>query len=211
MEKFKMPNGIYAITDSECSKGKNFKEYCKELLENGVKIIQYREKYKKFEEQLNETKILRELTQKYNAIFIVNDSIELAKISKADGIHIGQDDASAKDVRKQLGENVILGISVSNEKELEKAILDGADYVGIGPIFNTTTKKDIKQMADLKLIKIAQKLAIEYTVIGGIKETNMDKLLNMGVKNLCIISDILSSSDIKEKMRRLNNILKNYI
>lgn len=140
MKKFKIPLGIYAITDEKTSEGKKFEGYCKTLLESGVKIIQYREKNKDFGERLKGAKVLRELTREYGAIFIVNDSIEIAKLSNADGIHIGQKDSAIQEVRERLGNEIIVGVSVSNEKELERAIEDKADYVGIGPIFNTTTR-----------------------------------------------------------------------
>ena len=143
MKKFDLPTGVYAITDSKSGKNKNFLEYCEDLLKGGAKILQYREKNRDSKKLLREAQALRKLTLKYKALFIVNDYLDIALLSEADGIHLGQDDLPIREVRKILGYDKIIGISTHNPQEAQQAIADGADYIGVGPIFHTETKEDV--------------------------------------------------------------------
>lgn len=212
MKNFSLPVGVYAITDSKSGKNKNFIEYCEELLKGGAKIIQYREKHKPIKDMLKETKALRELTLKYNAIFIVNDHLDLAIISDADGIHIGQDDLPIEDVRKVLGQHKIIGISTHNPDEAKKAILDGADYIGVGPIFYTETKEDIGELVTLSYLDyVNNNLSIPYVAIGGIKENNIDEVLKRGAKSICLVSELVGAENTEETTRRINNKIIEYV
>ncbi|MGL4998786.1 MAG: thiamine phosphate synthase [Cetobacterium sp.] len=211
MKNFKLPVGVYAITDSECSKNKKFLDYCEDLLKGGVQIIQYREKSRNLKKILSEARDLKKLTQKYNAIFIINDHLDIALLVDADGIHIGQDDLPIKEVRKLLGDNKIIGISTHNLKEAQKAVLDGADYIGVGPIFETNTKKDAGTPLTLKFLEDVQKnIEIPYTAIGGIKETNLDLILSKGAKSACLISELLTAQNTYEITKRINDKIKNW-
>lgn len=209
MKKFDLPIGVYAITDSKSGKNKKFLEYCEDLLKGGAKIIQYREKKRDLKLLLEEAKALRELTLKYNATFIVNDYIDIALLSEADGIHIGQDDLPIKDVRKILGENKIIGISTHNPQEAQQAIIDGADYIGVGPIFYTETKEDVCAPVTLEYLDFVNKnIKLPYVAIGGIKENNIDKVLAMGAKSICLVSELVGADNTLETTKRINNIIK---
>lgn len=208
MKKFDLPIGVYAITDSKSGKNKKFLEYCEDLLKGGAKIIQYREKKRDLKLLLEEAKALRELTLKYNATFIVNDYLDIALLSKADGIHIGQDDLPIKDVRKILGENKIIGISTHNPQEAQQAIIDGADYIGVGPIFYTETKEDVCAPVTLEYLDFVNKnIKLPYVAIGGIKENNIDKVLALGAKSICLVSELVGAENTLETTKRINNMI----
>ena len=211
MKKFDLPIGVYAITDSKSGKNKEFLEYCEDLLKGGAKIIQYREKKRDLKLLLEEAKALRELTLKYNATFIVNDYLDIALLSEADGIHIGQDDLPIKDVRKILGENKIIGISTHNPQEAQQAIIDGADYIGVGPIFYTETKEDVCAPVTLEYLDFVNKnIKLPYVAIGGIKENNIDQVLAMGAKSICLVSELVGADNTLETTKRINNIIKHW-
>lgn len=211
MKKFDLPIGVYAITDSKSGKNKEFLEYCEDLLKGGAKIIQYREKKRDLKLLLEEAKALRKLTLKYNATFIVNDYLDIALLSEADGIHIGQDDLPIKDVRKILGENKIIGISTHNPQEAQQAIIDGADYIGVGPIFYTETKEDVCAPVTLEYLDFVNKnIKLPYVAIGGIKENNIDKVLAMGAKSICLVSELVGAENTLETTKRINNIIKHW-
>ncbi|ERT69983.1 hypothetical protein HMPREF0202_00186 [Cetobacterium somerae ATCC BAA-474] len=211
MKKFDLPIGVYAITDSKSGKNKEFLEYCEDLLKGEAKIIQYREKKRDLKLLLEEAKALRELTLKYNATFIVNDYLDIALLSEADGIHIGQDDLPIKDVRKILGENKIIGISTHNPQEAQQAIIDGADYIGVGPIFYTETKEDVCAPVTLEYLDFVNKnIKLPYVAIGGIKENNIDKVLAMGAKSICLVSELVGADNTLETTKRINNIIKHW-
>ena len=211
MKKFDLPIGVYAITDSKSAKNKKFLDYCEDLLKGGAKIIQYREKKREMKLLLEEAKALRELTLKYNATFIVNDYLDIALLSEADGIHIGQDDLPIKDVRKILGENKIIGISTHNPQEAQQAIIDGADYIGVGPIFYTETKEDVCAPVTLEYLDFVNKnIKLPYVAIGGIKENNLDKVLAMGAKSICLVSELVGADNTLETTKKINNMIKNW-
>ncbi|MGL4868507.1 MAG: thiamine phosphate synthase [Cetobacterium sp.] len=211
MKKFVLPEGVYAITDSELSKGYDFKEYCEELLKGGAKIIQYREKSRDMKKLLNEARILRELTLKYRAIFIVNDHLDIAILSDADGIHVGQDDLPIHEIKRVLGDDKIIGISTHNLEEAKLAESNGADYIGVGPIFETSTKKDAGNALTLKLLEeINENISIGYTAIGGIKESNLEEVLCTGAHSVCLISELILSENIYETTKRIHNKILNY-
>ncbi|MGL6065095.1 MAG: thiamine phosphate synthase [Fusobacteriaceae bacterium] len=205
MEKFKLPIGIYGITDSKSGKNKNIIEYSEELLKGGVKIIQYREKNKRIKEMLEEAKLLRKLTLKYNAIFIINDYLDIALITDADGIHIGQGDLPIEEVRKIIGKDKIIGISTHNPEEAKQALLDGADYIGVGPIYYTETKEDIGDLVTLEYLEYVEKnIDLPYVAIGGIKESNIDEILKRGTKSVCLVSELIENENTYKITKRIN-------
>ena len=211
MNRFKLPTGIYAITDSECGKDKEFLTYCEELLQGGAKIIQYREKSRDMKKLFKEAKELKILTQKYNAIFIVNDHLDIALLVDADGIHIGQDDLPISEVRKVLGKNKIIGISTHNLNEAEEAVKNGADYIGVGPIFHTDTKKDAGNPLTLNFLEEVEKnINLPYTVIGGIKESNLDEVLSRGAKSVCLSSELICNENTLQITKRSDEKIKNF-
>nr|WP_307774700.1 thiamine phosphate synthase [uncultured Cetobacterium sp.] len=200
-----LPHGVYAITDSKSGKDKDLLTYCEELLKGGAKILQYREKYKKMGEKLKEAKSLRELTKKYGATFIINDHVDIALLVKADGIHIGQDDFPISEVRKLIGENMIIGLSTHSPAQAQKALEDGADYIGVGPIFSTDTKDDVCDPVGLDYLNFVENnISIPYVAIGGIKTHNINTILKYKTKCICLVSELVGAKNTEEVTRNIN-------
>jgi thiamine-phosphate pyrophosphorylase len=202
---------LYCITAENLSLGRNNIEVVKEMLSSGVKIIQYREKKKTLKEKYKEALILRELTLQYNAILIVNDHLDLAKIVEADGVHIGQDDYPIEVAREFLGEEFIIGVTAHNKEQAKKAEKEGADYIGLGPIFESFTKEKPHPPIGIEILKWADiNIKIPVVAIGGIKENNLKQVLENGGKCIAMVSEIVSSSNIKEKIKNLMKIMEVY-
>ncbi len=196
-----MLKGIYSILGEEFSRGKTNIEVAKEILESGVKIIQYREKDKKALYKYQECLELRKLTNDYDALFIVNDDIDIAILVGADGVHTGQEDLPISQVRKLVGDDMIIGRSTHSPEQARKAIEEGADYIGVGPIFNTKTKKDVCDPVGLEYLRyVSENHNIPFVAIGGIKEHNIDQVINCGAKCICLVTEIISAESIGEKI-----------
>jgi len=208
--KKNLPEGLYCITAEEFSNGRSNVEVAKEMLEAGIKIIQYREKEesKPRKEMITECREIRKLTREYGALFIVNDFLDIAILCEADGIHCGQDDISVKDVKK-LAPYLIVGISTHSPGQALKAVEDGADYIGVGPIFSTKTKKNVCDAVGLDYLEFAVKnIKIPFVAIGGIKETNIREVVKRGAKTIALVTEIVGAENIKAKIENLNNKLK---
>lgn len=199
-----MIKGIYAILGEEFSKGRSNIEVAKEILESGVKIIQYREKDKKALYKYRECMELRKLTSEYDAMFIVNDDIDIAILVGADGVHTGQEDLPLSEVRKLVGNDMIIGRSTHSPEQAQKAVEEGADYIGVGPIFATKTKKDVCDPVGLDYLKyVVDNVDIPFVAIGGIKEHNIDQVVDLGAECICLVTEIISSDSIKDKIDSL--------
>ena len=205
-------DSIYCVTAEDFSNGRNNIEVVKSMLEAGIKIIQYREKdnpNKYMREKYNECLIIRELTKEYNALFIIDDYADLAMAVEADGVHIGQKDMPIEVVRKIVGYDKIVGLSTTNTKQAEEAVHTSADYIGIGPIFSTNTKPDADDATGIDYIDyVVKNLDIPFVCIGGIKLNNMDLLIEHKAMSLCMLTEIVSSEDIKAKCELLIKKIK---
>ena len=168
-EKIIRENNLYAITDQKS----DLIEKIEDILIGGVKIIQYRFKTGTDKDHLEEALRIKKLCKKYNSLFIVNDRVDIALASNADGIHLGQDDLDLKTARKILGNSKIIGISANNEIDIANSIKDGCDYIGIGPVFKTSTKKDKEPLGLEKIKCLTKDIKIPWFAIGGIKKINM--------------------------------------
>ena len=207
-ERIAIPKGVYGITGDNFAHGKSNLECVKAMIEGGIKIIQYRDKTKSIKEKVKEAKEIRELCRKHGVVFIVNDHIDIALLVDADGVHIGQDDMSPADVRKLIGNNKIIGLSTHSEEQGMKAYLDpDVDYIGVGPIFPTTTK-DTAPVGLEYLEYVVKNLHLPFTAIVGIKEHNIHEIISRGAKNVCLVSDIVGAPDIAEKVRELQKLMK---
>ena len=131
-------------------------------------------------------------------MFIVNDRIDIALASNSDGIHLGQDDLDLKTVRKFLGYSKIIGISANNEIDISNALKEGCDYIGIGPVFETTTKKNKKTIGIETIKTLTKELNIPWFAIGGIKSNNISYLKRNGFKKVALVSELMNSEDPKE-------------
>lgn len=205
-----LPEGLYCITAEEFSNSRNNVEVVKEMLEAGIKIIQYREKEesKPRKEMIAECREIRKLTRAHGALFIVNDFLDIAILCGADGIHCGQEDLSVQDVKK-LAPYLMVGISTHSPVQAQKAVEDGADYIGVGPIFSTRTKKNVCDAVGLDYLEFAVKnIKIPFVAIGGIKEHNIREVVKTGAKTIALVTEIVGAKNIKEKIVSLNNKLK---
>lgn len=200
---------IYGITAEKFSKGRSNLEVVRDMLESGIKIIQYREKYKTLKEKYYECSEIRRLTREYGALLIVNDHIDLCLMVGADGVHIGQSDFPLKEVRKLLGDEYIIGVTAHTKDQIKEAENCGADYIGVGPIFQSFTKDNPLPPIGLDIVKwCAQNCKIPFVAIGGIKENNIFEVLDMGAKCVALVTEIVGAEDIKDKIRRLQDIMR---
>ncbi len=143
---------LYALTDDELSLGRPAVEVAKALLDSGIKILQYREKEKKAGQMLKECLELRRLTREAGACFIVNDHVDIAVLCEADGVHVGQEDLPVEAVRRLVGADMIIGLSTHTPDQARAAVASGADYIGVGPIYPTQTKKDVCAAVTLDIL-----------------------------------------------------------
>lgn len=194
MREFK----LYAITGEEFHPDRDLVEVMEEAILGGVDIIQLRDKYSSKREVLEKAKKLRDLTKKHDVIFIVNDHIDVALAVEADGIHIGQDDLPLCEARKIMGPNKIIGISTHAIEEARLAEAEGADYIGVGPVFHTKSKVDVVDPVTTAYVgQVAEEIKIPFVAIGGIKLHNVDQVLEAGATRICAISEIVGAKDVK--------------
>ena len=195
LRKILNENDLYFITlDTE-----NLFEKIKNVLEGGIKIIQLRLKKGKDVDNLQFAIKVRELCNTYGALFLINDRVDIALACKADGVHLGQDDMDIKSARDILGFSKIIGISASNELDIKKAIQDGCDYLGIGPVFLTTTKKEKVPLGIDTLKSLTNDISIPWFAIGGIKQENISLLKENNIRKVAVITDLINSKNPKEK------------
>jgi thiamine-phosphate pyrophosphorylase len=198
---------IYCITAEEYSLGRDNIEVVKEMLEAGIKVIQYREKKKKGLYRYREAKEIREMTKDYEAILIVDDFVDLAIMIGADGVHIGHEDYPVEEVRKLVGDEMIIGGSTHWPNQMFEVINSGVDYIGAGPIFETHTKEDVISPVGLEYLDFALKnSSVPVVAIGGIKEHNIREVIRRGAKCACLVTEIVSAPNIKEKVKNIMKI-----
>jgi thiamine-phosphate pyrophosphorylase len=203
-----LPGGIYALTSELHSLGRNNVEMAQEILDAGVKILQYREKGKKQKQVYEECVILRQMTREAGALFIVNDYIEISRAVDADGVHIGQDDLPLKVVRTLVGPSMIIGVSTHSPDQAQRAIEGGADYIGVGPIFATQTKTDVCAPVGLEYLRyVVEQLDIPFVAIGGIKEDNLAQVITAGAATVAFVTEIVGSENIGKKIECLHDIM----
>ncbi len=200
---------LYCITAERYSNGRDNLQVVKELLRAGIKVIQYREKEKTMLDKYQECQQIRELTSNYGATFIVNDHLDLALAVKADGIHIGQEDLPIEIVRDLIGEDMIIGLSTHSPDQADDAIDKGADYIGVGPIFPTNTKKNVSSPVGLEYLKyVVDNIDIPFVAIGGIKEDNIGSVREVGANCICLITEIVGVEDIGKKIANIRQQLR---
>jgi len=198
-------NDLYFITLDT----KNLFEKIKNILEGGVKIIQLRLKKGKDSDNLKFAIKVRELCTNFGALLLINDRVDIALACKADGVHLGQDDMDIKSARNILGFSKIIGISASNECDIKKGIQDGCDYLGIGPVFVTSTKKGKTPLGIETLKSLTKSISIPWFAIGGIKQENISLLKANNIRKVAIIADLVNSKNPKEKAIMIINTLNN--
>ncbi|AIZ61947.1 thiamine phosphate synthase [Bacillus sp. FSL R5-0432] len=183
-----------------------------EAIQGGITMFQFREKGEKAlqgEEKKQLARQIQALCQEANVPFIVNDDVQLAIDLDADGVHVGQEDTNAKDVRQRIG-NKILGVSTHNLDEVKQAMKDGADYVGMGPVYPTETKKDTRSVQGVSLITEVRRHGLQIPIvgIGGITYDNAAPVIQAGADGVSIISAISQSADPKKAAEKLKSLVE---
>ncbi|MDD4599915.1 Thiamine-phosphate synthase [bioreactor metagenome] len=201
---------LYGITDATHSRGRATLEIVKMMIEAGIGIIQYREKDKHQGEKLEECRIIRELTRKAGALFIVNDHPDLALMAEADGVHIGQNDYSPNEVRRLIGSEMLLGLSTHAVHEAKRAQQDEAvDYIGVGPLFATNTKRDVCEPVGLEYLDfVVKNIRLPFVAIGGIKTHNIREVAIRGAKTIAVVTEITGAPDISATIGKLREQFK---
>lgn len=190
---------LYAVTDRSWLGDASLTEQIEEALQGGVSCIQLREKHLPFEEFLEEAKEVKKVCQQYGVPFLINDNVELALKVDADGVHIGQDDMDPVKVRALLGPNKIMGVSAHNVEEAMKAQSAGADYLGVGAVFGTATKKDANPLPKGMLHDICHSVTIPIVAIGGVNRENIKELAGSGVAGVAVVSAVFAAENIREE------------
>ena len=188
-------NNLYWITDHR----ENLFEIVEKILLGGVKIIQHRYKEGNDKEHLKEAIEIKNLCKKYHSLFIVNDRVDIALASNADGVHLGQDDIDIKTARELLGSSKIIGVSANNSTDINKAVKDGCDYIGVGPVFKTLTKENKEPLGVEKIKALTKDINIPFFAIGGINKLNISSLKNHGINKVALVSGLLNAEDPKEE------------
>lgn len=193
---------IYAVLSDACSLGRGNVMTARLLLEAGVKIIQYREKDFRYHRQLEECTAIRQLCDQHQACFIVNDDFELALAVKADGVHLGQGDLAPAEARRLIGDDLLLGYSVTTPLEIDLAVdMEAVDYLGVGPVYATGTKTDAALPGGLKLVDYAlTHSSLPVVAIGGIKLEHVPELVRRGIRYLAMVSELVGADDIGRRV-----------
>ena len=202
-----LPAGLYGITAEKFSAGRTNIQVVEEMVKGGIKIIQYREKRtsKSYRTILEECRQIRTLTRAAGVTFIVNDYVDIALLVDADGVHVGQDDLPVGEVRKLLGSDKIVGLSTHSPAQAEEAVLAGADYIGVGPIFATQTKDDVCDAVGFDYLDwVVKNISLPFVAIGGIKLHNIDQIVQRGAKTICLVTEIVAAPDIVARVHDLN-------
>ena len=188
---------LYAVTDRHWLEGRKLIDVVKESLDGGVTMVQLREKTLEEGKFLEEAKELQALCRERHIPFIVNDNVDIAKTMDADGVHVGQDDMETMDVRAKLGPDKIIGVSAHTVEEALLAEKQGADYLGVGAVFPTSSKSDVNVMPYETLKAICEAVSIPVVAIGGIGRENVSRLAGSGICGVAVISAIYAQKDIR--------------
>ena len=188
---------LYAVTDRAWVGKQSLYEQVESALKGGATCVQLREKELDDAGFLEEAKAIRALCKRYHVPFIVNDNVDIAIACNADGVHVGQEDMQAWDVRNRVGDAMIIGVSAHSVEEAQEAVRNGADYLGVGAMFSTSTKADVSVLPVDTLKAICAAVEIPVVAIGGIHKENIMTLAGTGVDGVALVSAIFSAEDIE--------------
>ncbi|MBR6873904.1 MAG: thiamine phosphate synthase [Ruminococcus sp.] len=197
---------LYAVTDRAWLKDQTLYQQVEAALKGGVTCVQLREKELDDEAFLSEALEISALCRRYGVPFFINDNVGVAIKCKADGIHVGQDDMSASDVRRLVGDGMMLGVSVHTVQEALEAVKAGADCLGVGAMFSTSTKADADVVAMKDLKDICDAVDVPVVAIGGLGKHNILQLAGTGVDGVALVSAIFSADDIESECRELRRL-----
>ena len=202
---------LYAVTDRAWLGDKTLSWQVEESLKGGATMIQLREKHLDHEHFLKEAKEIKELCRKYQVPFLINDDVDLAVEVDADGVHVGQHDMEAGEVRKKIGPNRILGVSAQTVEQALLAQQAGADYLGVGAVFPTGTKDDADAVSIQTLGEICRAVSIPVVAIGGIGQHNVMQLAGSGICGIAVVSAIYAQPDIQNAASTLHALAKEMV
>lgn len=199
---------LYAVTDRTWTGKQRLAEQVEAALKGGVTCVQLREKALDEDAFLKEAIEIAALCRKYNVPFFVNDNVDIAIQCGADGVHVGQEDMAASDVRRKTGGQMMIGVSVHSVDEALKAVENGADCLGVGAMFSTSTKEDASVLPKETLRAICNAVDIPVAAIGGINKNNIGELAGSGADGVALASAIFAAEDIEEECRQLKGLAK---
>lgn len=186
---------LYAVTDSAWLHGRRLPDLVEEAILGGATFVQLREKELGFKDFLALAREVKKVTDRYHIPFVINDNVEVALAVGADGVHVGQEDMAAAKARQLLGPDKIVGVSCKTPEQARKAQADGADYIGTGAAFATTTKKNTRSLSKEEIRAVADAVSIPVVAIGGINEGNLLELKGCGVDGVAVVSAIFAKED----------------
>ena len=200
---------IYCLTAEKFSLGRSNVDVVRAMLDNDIRLIQYREKEKKMGAKYEECLAIRAMTREAGAAFIINDDIDLALAVGADGVHIGQEDFPLEVVRTLVGEAMAIGLSTHSPEEALDAVKRGADYIGVGPVFRTFTKEDVCDPVGFEYLEfVAGNVNVPFVAIGGIKEHNVADVVRRGACCVALVTEIVEAEDIGAKITALRQTMQ---
>lgn len=202
---------LYAVTDRAWTSEKTLYQQVEEALIGGATFIQLREKNLDQEHFMEEAVELKELCKKYKVPFVINDDVEIAAKMDADGVHVGQSDMEAGDVRAKLGPDKILGVSAQTVEQAVLAEQRGADYLGVGAVFTTGSKDDADDVSHETLKAICEAVSIPVIAIGGIGASNVMQLKGTGICGIAVISAIFAQKDIVNATKELKTLTEKMV
>lgn len=197
---------LYAVTDRAWVGDKTLYEQVEQAIRGGVTMVQLREKHLDEAQFYQEALEIKELCGRYGVPFLINDNVALACKVQADGVHVGQDDMAASDVRAMIGPDKILGVSAQTVEQAMAAQQAGADYLGVGAVFSTSTKLDACEVTKQTLTEICAAVDIPVVAIGGIKKHNIMELAGTGIDGVALVSAIFAAEDIEQECTALRNL-----
>lgn len=197
---------LYAVTDRTWLKGRSLADAVDEALRAGVTFLQLREKELDYESFLRLAKEIKIIADKYKVPYVINDNVDVAMACGADGVHVGQEDMDARDVRKIIGPSKILGVSAQTVDQALRAEESGADYIGVGSVFPTSTKPDAEAVSLETLKEICRTVSIPVVAIGGINRDNAMKLAGSGIDGIAVVSAIFAREDIAAAVKELKRV-----
>ena len=199
---------LYVVTDRSWLGEKTLAQQTEEALRGGVTFVQIREKQLDRQHFLEEAEELKTLCARYKVPFVINDDVDLALQVGADGVHVGQSDMEAGDVRKKLGPDKIIGVSARTVEQALLAEKHGADYLGVGAVFPTSSKKDASEVSFQTLKEICEAVDIPVIAIGGITKENVAELAGSGICGVAVISAIFAQPDVRKAAAELKTAVK---
>lgn len=194
---------LYAVTDRAWLNGRKLEDDVEKAIRGGATFIQIREKDLDNAAFLAQAKAVKAVTDRYGVPYVVDDNVEVAKAIDADGVHVGQSDMETGAVREKLGPDKIIGVSVQTVEQALLAEKRGADYLGVGAVFPTSTKEDASEVSFEMLREICDKVSIPVVAIGGINRENVTQLAGSGIDGIAVVSAVFAAEDIEKATAEL--------